>query len=55
MAAGHFSSTTASFGGEVLIKAGSDAYSYDAFLWNMSSDGTTLWAVRGGGTLVLCD
>jgi len=54
MAAGHFSSTTASFGGEVMIKAGA-AYSFDAVLWNMSSDGTTLWAVRGGGTLSPCE
>ena len=41
-----FLSSTATFGGEVLTSAGSK----DAVAWKLSSQGTTLWAVRGGGT-----
>ena len=46
VAAGYISSSTATFGGVVLTTAGS----YDAILWKLNAQGTTLWAVRGGGT-----
>jgi len=46
VAAGYFSSSGATFGGVTLTNAGSD----DAVLWKMNAEGTTLWAVRGGGT-----
>jgi len=46
VAAGYFYGSLATFGGEVLTNAGS----YDAVLWKVSAEGTTLWAMRGGGT-----
>ena len=46
VAAGSFYSSSATFGGVVLTNAGSR----DALVWKMSAEGTTLWAVRGGGT-----
>jgi len=46
VAVGFFSSSPATFGGVALTTAGSD----DAVLWKMNAEGTTLWAVRGGGT-----
>jgi len=47
VAAGHFG-TAATFGGMALTAASGN---YDeVFLWKMSGQGTTLWAVRGGGT-----
>jgi len=47
VAAGSFSSSPAMFGGVALTHAGGG----DAVLWKLSAEGTTLWAVRGGGTL----
>jgi len=47
VAAGYFRSSTATFGDVALTNTGSG---YDAVLWKQSADGTTLWAVRGGGT-----
>jgi hypothetical protein len=46
VAAGYFYSSTATFGHVALARAGS----YDAVLWKLNAEGTTLWAVRGGGT-----
>ena len=46
VAAGYFSSSSATFGGVALTSAGSN----DAVLWRMNAEGTTMWAVRGGGT-----
>jgi len=46
VAAGSFDSSTATFGGEALATVGGS----DAGLWTVSAEGTTLWAVRGGGT-----
>jgi len=46
VAAGFFKSSTSTFGGVELSNAGSA----DAVVWKMSADGTTLWAVRGGGS-----
>jgi hypothetical protein len=46
VAVGFFKSTTPTFGGVELTNAGSA----DAVVWKMSADGTTLWAVRGGGS-----
>jgi len=46
VAAGYFQSSAATFGDVVLTNAGS----YDAVLWKLNAEGTTLWAVRGGGT-----
>jgi len=46
VAAGWFDSSPATFGGVVLTSAGGD----DAVVWKLSAEGTTLWAVRGGGT-----
>ena len=45
VAAGVFKSSPATFGGVALTPAGSS----DAFVWKVSAEGTTLWAVRGGG------
>ena len=47
VAAGYFQSSTATFGSVALTRAGS----YNAVVWKLSAEGTTLWAVRGGGTL----
>ena len=42
--------TTVTFGGVALTNAGNGGYpGYDGFVWKMSADGTTLWAVGGGG------
>jgi len=46
VATGYFKSSMAMFGDVALTTAGG----YDAFLWKLSAEGTTLWAVRGGGT-----
>ena len=46
VAAGTFQSTTATFGDVALTLAGSS----DTVLWKLNKEGTTLWAVRGGGT-----
>ena len=46
VAAGDFVSSTATFGGVALTSAGGA----DALLWKINAEGTTLWAVRGGGT-----
>ena len=46
VAAGSFKSSTATFGGLMLTNAGSR----DIVVWKMSDEGTTLWAVRGGGS-----
>ena len=46
VAAGYFESS-ATFGGVVLTSSG---FSPDAVLWKQSGEGTTLWAVRGGGS-----
>jgi len=43
VAAGFFSSSPATFGGVALTTAGG----YDAVLWKVNAEGTTLWAVRG--------
>jgi len=47
VAVGCFESSSATFGGVALTNAGGDG---DAILWKMNAEGTTLWAVRGGGT-----
>jgi len=47
VAAGHFKSSSATFGGVALTTA--ESYRYDAVVWKMSAEGTTLWAMRGGG------
>jgi len=46
VAAGYFSSDYATFGGVQLTTDGSS----DTVLWKLNAEGTTLWAVRGGGT-----
>ena len=46
--AGSLYYSPATFGGVVLVTT--TAGSRDAVLWKMSAKGTTLWAVRGGGT-----
>ena len=43
VAAGFYYSATVTFGGVVLPRSGG----YDAALWKLSSEGTTLWALRG--------
>ena len=45
VAAGEFVSPTATFGGVALTSASGA----DALLWKMNAQGTTMWAVRGGG------
>jgi len=40
------SQSSATFGGVALTSAGG----FDAVIWKLSGEGTTLWAVRGGGT-----
>jgi len=50
VAAGYFEGSSATFGGVVLTNAGTASYVFDAWLWKMNAEGTTLWAVRGGGT-----
>jgi hypothetical protein len=47
VSAGNFMASTATFGGVALTSAGGD----DAVVWKMSAEGTTLWAVSGGGTI----
>jgi len=49
VAAVNFYSSLATFGGEVLTNSGSYD-THDAVLWKVSAEGTTLWAMRGGGT-----
>jgi len=50
VAVGHSDSDTATFGGVVLTNNDVSSNVGDAVVWKMSADGTTLWAVRGGGT-----
>jgi len=49
VATGRFTSYTATFGGVVLTNA-AVSYNSDAVVWKIDADGTTLWAVSGGGT-----
>ena len=49
VAAGYTISPTATFGG-VVLNNNAGSYPWDAVVWKMSGEGTTLWAVRGGGT-----
>ena len=46
VAAGYSYDFPVTFGGVVLISTDTI---YDAILWKVSAEGTTLWAVRGGG------
>jgi len=46
VAAGYFSSPTVTFGTTVLASAGVS----DAVVWKLGATGSTVWAVRGGGT-----
>jgi len=50
VASGHFESSTATFGGVALTNAMTTGWGAEAVVWKMSADGTTLWAVRGGGS-----
>jgi len=55
LAAGNFDSSPATFGGVTLTTAGSALSSdenVNAVLWKVNGDGTTVWAVRGGGSSV---
>jgi len=46
VAVGYIESSPSTLGDVELTPAGS----YDGLLWKLNSEGTTLWAVRGGGT-----
>jgi hypothetical protein len=50
VAAGYFSSTAATFGDRVLSSISSGYTANTALVWKLTSTGSTLWAVRGGGT-----
>jgi len=55
LAAGNFESSPATFGAVKLTLAGSALSSDDnvnAVLWKVNGDGSTMWAVRGGGASV---
>jgi len=50
VAVGSLSNSPGTFEDRVLTKAGTGYDDTDAVMWKLNAEGTTLWAIRGGGT-----